>query len=253
MNNRFEGRTVVVTGAGGGLGCDLARGFAAEGAELILTDMDQTLLTATESELQKAGVKCSAYLLDLSVESDIHQVAKTIGYSHQNIHVLINNAGIAFGEISQSFAELNQTQWLYYLSVNSVAPVLLAQALRAPLANAKGVVLNQSSMMSYVPTIAYGVTKAALNAMTYGMAQAFASDNIRVNGIAPGYIDTPAAHANGTEATRAYLLNMQAVKTTGSTDDIVKLARFLASDDARFITGETISCDGGSTMKGWRA
>lgn len=87
---------------------------------------------------------------------------------------------------------LSQEKWLRYLSINSLAPLFLAQALRPALAKAKGVVINQSSMASYVPGVPYGVTKATLNAITYGMANAFGADGIRVNAIAPGIMETPA-------------------------------------------------------------
>ncbi len=252
MTGRFENKTVVVTGAAGGMGRTFAQRFAEEGAALVLTDVDEPGLAETASLVDAAGASCSQYVLDLANEADIHKVAAEISSQHDAINVLVNNAGIAFGEISQNFAELSQQRWLYFLSVNTVAPLLLAQALRNKMAGCDAVVINMSSMMSYVPIITYGVTKASLNAMTYGMSKTFASDGIRVVGIAPGYIDTPAARASGSEETRAFIIDQQAIKVTGAPDDVVSLGLFLASSEARFITGETIVCDGGSQMKGWR-
>jgi NAD(P)-dependent dehydrogenase (short-subunit alcohol dehydrogenase family) len=128
----------------------------------------------------------------------------------------------------------------------------LAQALRAPLAKARGVVLNVTSMASYVPATAYGVTKATLNAMTYGMANVFGADGIRVNAIAPGLMDTPASRANLPPETYARVQGQQLLKLEGTADDVAALGAFLASEDARFITCEIVSCDAGNRMRGWR-
>jgi len=96
------------------------------------------------------------------------------------------------------------------------------------------------------------VTKAALNAMTFGMANAFGSDGIRVNAIAPGVMDTPASRASLSAAHYERIQSQQALKLEGTADDIAALAVFLASDDARFITCEIVSCDAGNRMRGWR-
>jgi len=133
-----------------------------------------------------------------------------------------------------------------------VAPLILSQALRAPLGRAKGVILNQSSMASYVPATAYGVTKATLNAMTYGMAQIFAADGIRVNAIAPGLMETPASRGALRAETYARVQGMQLLPSHGTAEDIVSLALFLASDEARFITREFVHRDAGNQLRGWR-
>jgi len=99
---------------------------------------------------------------------------------------------------------------------------------------------------------AYGVTKAALNAMTYGMANVFGADGIRVNAIAPGIMETPASRANLPPGTYERVQSQQVLKLDGSADDIAALGAFLASEDGRFITCEVVSCDGGNRMRGWR-
>lgn len=252
MSKRFANRLVLITGAAGGLGRAYARGFAAEGARLILTDVEAPGLEETASLLNQQGVVCSTHQVDLAVESEILQFAARICAEHARLDVLVNNAGIAYGEITEAFANLTQEKWLRYLAVNSVAPLILAQALRAPLANARGVILNQSSMASYVPATAYGVTKATLNSMTYGMAHCFAPDGIRVNAIAPGLMETPAARSHLSPDTYARVQSQQLLKLHGTADDIVALALFLASDEARFIDCEIVSCDAGNRIRGWR-
>lgn len=252
MIKRFDDKVVAVTGAAGGMGLAFARHFAAEGATLVLIDVDEAGLVETAAALAKEGAPCSTHVVDLAVESEIHKFAVEVAGRHERLDVLINNAGLAYGQVAFSFESLTQAQWLRFLSVNTVAPLLLAQALRAPLARAKGVVLNISSMAANLPGTAYGVTKAALNAMTYGMASVFGADGIRVNAIAPGLMETPAARGNLPAETYQRIQSQQMLKVHGTADDIAALGVFLASDEARFITCEIISCDAGNRLRGWR-
>lgn len=252
MTGRFANRLVLITGAAGGMGLGLAQGFAREGARLILTDVDEDGLERSAETLRAAGAGLSAHRVDLSVESEIVAFARQIASEHDALHVLINNAGIAYGGILIRFETLSLEKWQHYLAVNSIAPLILAQALRPLLAKAPGVILNQSSVAGYLPDKAYGVTKATLNAITYGMAQAFGVDGIRVNGIAPGLMETPASRANIPPEHYARIQEPQILNLHGTVDDIVDLALFLASDEARFITCQIVACDAGWRTKGWR-
>ena len=247
---RFANKHVMISGAGGGLGRAFADAFAAEGGALILTDVDERALQVTAAALRDRQVACSTYCLDLASEDDIARFGAEISRAHSRIDVLVNNAGIAYGEITTGFAELTQAKWLRYFAVNSIAPLLLAQAVR-PLLKA-GVILNVTSMASYVPGTAYGVTKAALNAMTYGMASAFANDEVRVVAIAPGLMETAASKSELTPETYARIQAQQMLKLDGTAHDVTSLALFLASDDAHFINCEIINCDGGNRVRGWR-
>jgi len=252
MAKRFTDRLVLITGAAGGMGRAFAQAFAGEGAGLILTDIEQQGLEETASLVRERGVQCSTHRVNLAVEHEIAQFADQIRSAHSRLDVLINNAGLAYGEIAHSFESLNQEKWLRYFNVNTVAPLLLAQALRASIASARGVILNVTSMASYVPATAYGVTKAALNAMTYGMAQVFGADGIRVNAIAPGIMETPASRAHLPPRTYERVQSQQVLKLHGEAEDIAALGLFLASDDARFITCEIVNCDAGNRLRGWR-
>lgn len=252
MAKRFVDRQVLITGAAGGIGRAFALAFAAEGAGLILTDLDQSGLEETASLARAAGAGCSTHRVNLAVEPEILELADRVRGTHPKLDVLINNAGLAYGEVAHAFEKLSQEKWLHYFNVNTVAPLLLAQALRPLLASAQGVVLNLSSMASYVPATAYGVTKAALNAMTYGMAQVFAAEGIRVNAIAPGLMETPASKAHLPPGTQERIQGQQLLKLHGKAEDIASLGLFLASDEGRFIDCEIVHCDAGNRLRGWR-
>jgi 3-oxoacyl-[acyl-carrier protein] reductase len=252
MNKRFTGRIVLITGAAGGLGRVCALRFAQEGAQLILTDVNEAGLQETAAEIRSCGTTCSAHALDLAAEAEIKAFGARICREHARLDVLFNNAGVAYGEINGPIESLSQEKWIRFLSINSLAPLFLAQALRPALSKAKGVVINQSSMASYAPGVPYGVTKATLNAITFAMASGFGADGIRVNAIAPGLMETPANRGGLTAETYARIQGLQMLDLHGTADDIAALAVFLASDDARFINCEIVSCDAGNRIRGWR-
>lgn len=252
MSKRFGQRVVLVTGGAAGLGRSFAEHFAAEGARLILVDIDEKGLAETAAILRDRGNECAVHRVDLADETQIQKFGVELCAEHPRLDVLVNNAGLAYGEIATGFLDLSQEKWLRYFAINTVAPLLIGKAVRPALAAAKGSVINITSMASYMPATAYGITKAALASMTYGMATHFSADGIRVNGIAPGIMETPASKDSLPAETYARVQGSQMIKLHGVAADIAKLGLFLASDDARFITNEIVNCDAGNRMRGWR-
>jgi len=250
----LSGRTVVITGAAQGLGRAYAEAFAARGASAICVDLNADALDATVAAITAAGGRAEGHVLDVADEAAVIAFAAAIAARHPALALLINNAAIAYGLIVDrtALAGLGQDQWLRFLTVNSVAPLTMANALRPMLKAGGGCVINQSSMASTDPLTAYGVTKSALNAMTRLMAGLFAPDGIRVNAIAPGLIASEALAAGLSTHHADHVRAGQLLDRDGSAEDIVALALFLASDAARFITSEIIYCDGGSTRRHWR-
>ena len=252
MDTGLKGKLVLVTGGAAGLGRAIARAFAEQGANLILVDINEQGLADTSGEISNLGVSCETHKLDLSVENDIKAFGAKICAEHGALDVLINNAGLAYGEIAQGFEHLSLEKWLSFLTINSIAPLILGQALRPALSRARGIIINQSSMAANVPATAYGVTKATLNSITFGMASQFGADGIRVNAVEPGIMETPANKAGLPDETYKRVQGMQLLPLHGTADDIANLHVFLASKQGRFINNEIVLCDAGNRLRGWR-
>jgi 3-oxoacyl-[acyl-carrier protein] reductase len=249
---KFSGKTVLVTGGAAGLGRAYALAFGAEGAHLILADINEAGMSETQALVDAAGATAEWHRVDMADEAQINGFAATVMAAHERVDVLINNAGLHLGEIARGFFGLGQAKWQYFFAVNTIGPMLLAEALRPALARAQGLIINKSSMASYNPATAYGITKASLNVFTHAMATQFGADNIRCVAIAPGLMETPAAKAGVADDNWERLKGMQSVKRQGTAEDIANLGVFLASDEGSFINNQVILSDGGNAMRGFR-
>jgi len=252
MMGKFSGKTVLVTGGAAGLGRAYALKFGGEGAHLILADINADGMDETKALVEGEGGSAECHLCDMSDEAQIQALGAAVLASHETLDVLINNAGLHLGEIARGFFGLGQAKWQHYFAVNTIGPLLLAEALRPALAKAKGLIINKSSMASYQPQTAYGITKASLNVFTHAMAAQFGADEIRCVAIAPGLMETPAAQGGVDAANWEKLKSMQAVKRQGTADDIANLGYFLASEEGSFINNQVLLCDGGNQLRGFR-
>jgi 3-oxoacyl-[acyl-carrier protein] reductase len=252
MSGRFSGKTVLVTGGAAGLGRAYALAFGGEGAHLILADINAGGMAAVKAEVEGVGGSAECHICDMADETQIAAFGAAVVAAHPRIDVLINNAGLHLGEIARGFFGLGQAKWQHFFAVNTIGPLLLAEAVRPALAAAKGLIINKSSMASYQPQTAYGITKAGLNIFTHAMAAQFAADDIRCVAIAPGLMETEAAKGGVEAANWERLRAMQMVKRQGTAEDIANLGLFLASDEGSFINNQVILCDGGNQMRGFR-
>ncbi len=249
MTGRLEGRTALITGGAGGIGLGCAQAFAAEGCDLALIDIDAERLTAAAETLaRETGRKVHAVPCDLAdaaaTRTAVIRACALLG----RIEVLVNNAGIlAPGDILD--AELEDFDRV--LAVNLRAPFVVGQTVARHMVDAKvkGAIINMSSINAVlaIPNqIAYVTSKGGIGQMTKAMALALAPHGIRVNAIGPGTIVTEILKGVMTdEGARHRVLQRTPLKRFGEPIEIGRVAVFLASDDASYMTGQTIYPDGG--------
>lgn len=247
----FSDKVAVITGGAQGFGKEFAEVLVQDGGVVILLDTNEALLEQTVNGLNRKAICALGIGCDIrdedAVEDAIVQGAAEFGH----IDILINNAALHLTEYSQPCLKLPRDKWRNMLDVNLTGIVNCTAACAPHMANSGGgVVLNMSSMAGVTPTGAYGVSKLAVRGLTVALAKELGPDGIRVVGIAPGFMDTPAAKADVPEATAYHIINnMQFVKRQGQMNDIVEAMRYLCSPRSSFVTGETLLVTGGATPR----
>jgi NAD(P)-dependent dehydrogenase (short-subunit alcohol dehydrogenase family) len=237
------GRVCIVTGAAQGIGEACARRFAAEGAKVVIADIDDVRGQATAQDIGALYVRC-----DVGDKAQVDTlVAKTM-LSHGRVDVLVNNAGIFK---AAEFLDISESDFDAVLRINLKGSFLVGQAVAREMAKAgKGVIVNMSSVNAVlaIPDIAsYNVSKGGINQLTRVMALALADKGIRVNAVAPGTIATElAAKAVLTsEEAKKKIMSRTPMKRLGEPSEIADVVAWLASDAASYVTGEIVVVDGG--------
>lgn len=251
---RFKGKIVVITGGGAGIGQCYAHRFAEEGASVVIADVDADAAKRVAKEVEAIGTTGLSIPINVTDEEAVSAMADSAARRFGGIDVLVNNAGIHLGHAQLPFTVEAVPQWRNLLDVNVIGALICSAACRPFMASqGGGSIINHSSMAAYMGAGAYGVSKLALNALTVGLASDFGTDNIRVNGIAPGFVDSESAVAFMNTPERAgmeeHLINGQVIKRLGRMEDLADMALFLCSEDASFVTGQTILVDGGAVKK----
>ena len=245
--SRLTGKIAIITGASQGMGAAHARSFVAQGAKVILTDLNEKAGNALAAEL---GANAMFIKQDVAKAADWQAVVQQGEKRFGTVNVLVNNAGI-LGTLA-STTELPETEFLRVCAVNQTAVFLGMQAVLPGMIKAGGgSIVNISSIAGLVaiygaPNLAYVASKFAVRGMTKQVAVEYGDRNIRVNSVHPGYIKTPmmvaATDENGGEA-----LTQIPLRRMADPEEVSNLVVFLASDESRFITGAEHVIDGGMT------
>ena len=242
----LEGRTAVVTGAAQGIGREIARLLAAEGARLVLGDLNGEGLEELRKELEAGGARVLTQAGDLGTEAGAHALIDRATGELGALDILVNNAGIW---IIKTLEETSPEEWDRQLTTNLRGVYLLShRAIPALRASPHGAVVNIASMAAIrytVPHVAYAASKAGIVAFTRDLAVELAPDGVRVNAVAPGPIDSQGIGANLDERVRKNLL----LGRMGTGRDIAEAVLFLASDRASYITGATLPVTGGAELQ----
>ena len=242
---RLTDRVAIVTGAARGIGLAIAQRFADEGATVVMAD----LAAATLSEAAAAVPGATTVVADVSRKADVARVVEAAAARTGRIDILVNNAGITH---ACDFLDLAEADFDRVLGVNLKSMFLCGQAVARHMVahGVPGAIVNLSSVnavLAIANQVPYTVSKGGVNQLTKVMALALAPHGIRVNGIGPGTIATEMARAAvlGSEEGRRRILSRTPLGRLGEPEEVAAIAAFLASDDASYLTGQTIYPDGG--------
>ena len=240
----FEGKVAIVTGGASGIGFATAKKLILKGATVVICDINDNI----EDIASYLGNRCYGIKCDVSKEDDVKLVVETTLKNYHKIDFLVANAGI--GGSTNKPLELSFEDYNKVISVNQNGIFLFNKyVISSMLENGGGAIVNTSSMFGVVGTnssFAYSVSKGAINNMTRSLALTYAKDNIRVNAVAPGYVDTPILKDVPKEY-KDVMASSIPMGRLGKDSEIANLICYLLSDEASFITGDIVSIDGGFT------
>lgn len=252
---KLEDRHALVTGAGRGLGRQMARGLAEVGADVTIADIDGEAAEETAEGIKEIGPSATAVEVDVSDEAEVEAMVATATERLAPIDVLVNNAGVSDRTPA---VEYTLDAWQTVIDVNLTGVFLCAKHVGRQLLDrdAPGTIVNMASMSGFVanvpqPQVAYNASKAGVVMVTRSLASEWASEGIRVNAIAPGYMRTKMvddALADGPDMGETWLEDTS-MDRLGRPEEIKPLMVYLASDASSYVTGEVAFIDGGFTIR----
>ena len=249
----LKNRIAIVTGGNGGIGLGMARGLARAGAHVVVAGRNAEKSAGAVRELERLGGEASAVTVDVADEASVRGLMETVRARRGRLDILVNNAGI---NIRKPLHELALAEWRQVVDTNLTSAYLCCHA-AYPLFKAAGggKVINIGSMMSifgasFAP--AYAASKGGIVQLTKATAAAWARDNIQVNAVLPGWIDTDLTRNARKEVTGLHdnVLRRTPAGRWGTIEDMEGIAVFLASPASDFVTGTAIPVDGGYAIQG---
>jgi NAD(P)-dependent dehydrogenase (short-subunit alcohol dehydrogenase family) len=247
---RLEDRVALITGAGGGLGLAMAKLFAAEGAHVVMSDLNGEAIEAGAAEIAAAGGRASFVRGDVTKEAEVAAMVEAAKRVSPRLHVLVNNAG---NLMRADFRHMKDADWETVLNPHLWGTIRVTRAAMPLLIAAKGAsVVNLSSIMASQhlrQLSAYSTAKAAIAGLSRSLAVELAPYQIRVNYMCPGFIPTALTgrYTGHPQLSKALVAQMP-MRRFGTPEEVAKVALFLASDDSSYTTGEGIMVDGGMSL-----
>lgn len=245
---KLKDKVAIITGSARGIGFAIAETLAQNGALSVIIDLNRNDVDGAVQKIDDAGFKAIGYACDVTDSENLGNVFKDIHSKFENIDILVNNAGITRDGL---LMKMKETDWDAVINVNLKGTFNCTQKVsRFMLKQKSGVIINISSVVGIMgnPGQAnYAASKGGIIALTKSAAKEFASRNIRVNAIAPGFIQTEMTDKLPKEVVDKYLEAIP-LSCMGTVKDIANLCVFLASKEAKYITGQTINVDGGLVM-----
>lgn len=246
----MQGKVAIVTGAGTGIGRAISFLFAREGAKVAVTDIDVGAAEATVAEIAETGVSALAIEADVTEAAGVENMMRATVAAYGHLDVLINNAGVGTdGDV----VELTEEQWQRILDVNLKGVFLCCKyAIPAMKKSGGGSIVNIASTAAFVGgsvSCVYPASKAGVVALSKSTALRYAHNNIRVNCVCPGHVDTALTYTLKDPEVKAALIRKYPLGRLGAPEEIANAVLFIASDEASFITGTELIVDGGYTAQ----
>jgi len=247
---RLQDRIALITGAGGGLGLAMAKLFAAEGAHVVLSDLNGEAIEAGAGEIRAAGGHADFVQGDVTKDEDTARMVEAVKGVGEALHVLVNNAG---NLMRADFRHMEDADWEKVLNPHLWGTIRVTRACLPLMTAANGAsIVNLSSIMATQhlrQLSAYSTAKAAVAGLSRSLAVEFAPYGIRVNYMCPGFIPTAMTgrYTEHPQLSKSLLAQMP-MRRFGTPDEVARVALFLASDDSAYTTGEGIMVDGGMSL-----